>query len=1204
MVQLCNSIAWSTATPRVLTVPSLTERIYVKDQGIDAEWDFEPSDPGFDEGPLIGRGWTVYQYKQRSVFARDRAALASKLKSNCKGALRDLIERTKRRPTFYVLFSNLDLTSNQKRDLKSAIRAGCPPGAAVRVEIVAAAELAALLNNAPHIRAAFFGTPVFTPWPQAWNEHLQESRATTEIPLIGRSEELALLKGLLSDPTIKAILVSGPTGVGKQRLILEATRDRSLATLLAPDPSELSAHVIRSLLSLGNEVIIIVEAEDRTQIDQCVREALRLDGLRVVVSTSSPQNAPGLGFGQDSKTRLVELKPISNQASEELFHASGARLDYSLESWVLEQCGGNPEMLLLAAKLGADLRKSDNFLEQLAAACRRDIERDLGREAVVALRALALFDPIGVTEDAEDLRFACSIIGGGITESLVLRLLPSLSRSGYLRSQREMAKVVPSLLANDLARSALLGRREAFFEKWQDLSLGARSRLARRLRRLPDMRGFWAAAKRHGHFLTSFNQAISEPELLLAAASAIPEDVSALIEQELDSLPVHRRRRIAGGSRRSLLDVLEELLLRRPSSRVALKAIGLLAAAENENYSNNATGIFSDSFFPLHSQLPLPLSERLSLLREFASPTMAFECQLLAISAIKTAATGRHSVPLRPSIGATPFDPQPQMHWEDVRLYLSDLADLLIEFFQSESPRVADEAAKALPTVAGNCLIQTGRDDALTRLQWVVNQSLTDARIPTSELIGSLQFAKARIDDGYASAEDAAMKGRLQGYSKAIVRLIATVEDSTVATRIRRWVGGWAWGDSLADDRKDEEAIRELARLAAAEPTKLDEDTFAWLNSEDARRSGEFFWELGREDDSAHWLRHLTNVQSTAQGAQNLANYVGGIATRDRASADRILDSLEGDERIEGDTLILTTQRTPSKNLSVDRILRLLTRTGVNPAVATTAPVWIAELDPDNCARLLEAVAGPNAERASHVVRALGMWLHKKRLLTEPILILSWRCLSTEVSVSFNDDWDFNRLASACAEHAPEAGFDLLERLLARPRGSGGWNPFRYLDSHEFWETLRSHDRRRAVLLILESDADYFTLEKIVDSEMDEDELLEFARFGEEEAARAASIMSADSPGFWKLAMKIVAAYPSSELVVAALERPVYASGGFVLGPYSSFLGGRRQQVDWLRSQPIDVVAVRTWLEKVSDDLRRTIDDLQSREAERELQFE
>jgi hypothetical protein len=669
---MCNSIAWANAKQDAKSVPSFSERIYVSDLGIDAEWRFDASEEGLPESAFTGAGWTVYQYKQRSIIAQDRGTAVSKLKSGITGALKELIDRTGKRPGKYVLFTNLHLThetGGQKEQIRAAIRDGCSNRPRIAVEIVGAAELAAFLRVLPHVRMAFFGPARVLLWDEAWSRHLRE-KGLKEVPLLGRDTQLSTIKNWLDDSDARALVIIGPKGIGKTRLTLEATRDRNLVTVSAIGTDALSPIELRSLSRPEAETIVLLETEDADQIEGCIRETLASDHLRIIVSTSSPDNRPTVGLGQDQRIRLLELRPISALESDRLLCAADARIDYSLQSWVVSKCEGNPEMLLRAATVGEDLRNRGDFTTELAQAYERYVRRTLGERAIEALRTLSLMESTSLSrEDTAELEACCDFVG--VSSNAVLTEIETLQGAGVLTIRDKAAYVTPPLFADHLARSAMLGAGPALRTMWAKLSDQARVRLARRLSQVrgSEAEGFWSHVIDDTEMLRTIGNALKAGELFVLATSIFPDRVASFVDDALSEMSTQERREIDGAERRCLVHVIEDLLFRRVTSRQALVALSRLAEAEVEDFSNNSTGIFSGLFHPLHPQMPLPLEDRAWVLRDCASPASSAERRVLAVAAIDKSVSSL-TTGLCESRGPQPFDARPEMLVRDVRGYV------------------------------------------------------------------------------------------------------------------------------------------------------------------------------------------------------------------------------------------------------------------------------------------------------------------------------------------------------------------------------------------------------------------------------------------------------------------------------------------------------------------------------------------------------
>jgi hypothetical protein len=92
---LCNAVAWAYGRIAGLRQLSFTERVNVRDSGIDAEW-FITAPPEMLDTPLIKDGLNVFQYKQRDVSARSRAEIFNGLKHELQGAAEEVRRRTGR----------------------------------------------------------------------------------------------------------------------------------------------------------------------------------------------------------------------------------------------------------------------------------------------------------------------------------------------------------------------------------------------------------------------------------------------------------------------------------------------------------------------------------------------------------------------------------------------------------------------------------------------------------------------------------------------------------------------------------------------------------------------------------------------------------------------------------------------------------------------------------------------------------------------------------------------------------------------------------------------------------------------------------------------------------------------------------------------------------------------------------------------------
>jgi len=93
----------------------------------------------------------------------------------------------------------------------------------VEVEIIDAGMLSGLGGKTPGAEFLLGFAKAEDPWCEMERREKGTSRAA--VPLIGRDADLNAIKGLLTVEAVRVNRNKRPTGVGKTRLAIEATRD-------------------------------------------------------------------------------------------------------------------------------------------------------------------------------------------------------------------------------------------------------------------------------------------------------------------------------------------------------------------------------------------------------------------------------------------------------------------------------------------------------------------------------------------------------------------------------------------------------------------------------------------------------------------------------------------------------------------------------------------------------------------------------------------------------------------------------------------------------------------------------------------------------------------------------------------------------------------------------------------------------------------
>jgi hypothetical protein len=827
-----------------------------------------------------------------------------------------------------------------------------------------------------------------------------------------------------------------------------------------------------------------------------------------------------------------------------------------MEAWVIRQAGGNPGILLLAASLGAELRqKAENFTVDVADALKKKVRRKLGDEAIESLQLLSLLTNVGIKEKArQEIELICKWFGDTLQPQSVTKNLTRLADAGVVRVRGLYAEVIPPLFANALAVTILDGCFTKLLALFAALSQDGRLRLISRLQNLrgDEVDRFWNELFGQDGLFRDLQSALSNGHLLRLVAGAVPNRVVRLIESGFDKMSLEQRLSMPYMARNELVWILEgELLFRRKTSKKALRCLMMLAETEPANYSTSAISVLCECFRPLHSQLPLSLDERLSLLKEILSTKCSVELRLIGVKAIETGLNWTRYTFLRDGSGREPLDSQPAMTWGDVWSYVEELVDLLMMLARSEEPRLANSASTALPQAIANCVFQAPTEIAITRFQTVVDWVLThQVQISVSDLADALQLAKSMFNKDKDQTDDKEIVNKLEECIKHIETLINLLENSDFPIRLKRWAGNWSRGDheevgeGLLPLYRSDKELQVLAKEAVENPETLTDDLLTWLCSEEAKKAYEFFRWLGSMDSKQKWLSRIEKIGATKNGKVAFSTYYSGLSESDRPFVSKRLDELTEANQVSAEAIVCATRCLGGDLAGVKRMEKLIREERVNPIYVEQVlrcGRWINSLSPDEYLCLLKVIAGSNLENLAAVIDFFGMWLHSQLPVEGQLAEFAWQCLEAAppiTGITGTIDSYCDQLAAKLAQFDVERGFKLLEKLLVQPYGC--WNPInRYGQKREFCKVLYSNDRKRALRVVLSLSQRYiitYHLHGVVDQEKDADVLIAFALESENQAELVCEIIKFEQPGFWLIVLNIVEKFPDSEGIKVALS--------------------------------------------------------------------
>ena len=352
-----------------------------------------------------------------------------------------------------------------------------------------------------------------------------------------------------------------------------------------------------------------------------------------------------------------------------------------------------------------------------------------------------------------------------------------------------------------------------------------------------------------------------------------------------------------GPGRRNLINALENLALYRDLFRPSASLLLLLAEAENETWSNNATGVFAGLFSLGYGDVaPTSLApeDRLPILTSaLKGNAQRAELALKGFDralSIRSITRFGGDPPFRLKKGVERWIPKTYGEWFDAfRLYLRTLHSEL----RNLPERLQQRAIDIILSHARELLVvENLSSNALDTIFEMAQLPQTDRR----KIIATVE---------------AVLKYEKESLSPDVVSRLASLRDEMVGTsfhsRLRRYAGM-----DLLEDRFDQEGhlvdrtknhLRKLAEEVLAAPELLRSE-LGWLVTDEAKNGYRFGYALGQTDVSLRMWPEIREAYLTA-GSNANDYFVGGYfrAVFDRAPQiwETIIEELTEDSRMQAD---------------------------------------------------------------------------------------------------------------------------------------------------------------------------------------------------------------------------------------------------------------------------------------------------------------
>ena len=861
-------------------------------------------------------------------------------------------------------------------------------GLARWVEQYPALAVSPLLGGAGYVGQTF----------EAWSRSRRHQGEWTTSE--SRQNAIDGIRQVLEGDSQRDIHVDGVSGLGKTRLVLETLRGHALEplTIYAPAADDFRSPTLAHLQAQGRTAVVVIDECDAGRHEVYASVLTQDTSLRLVTM--------GEPSGKSTRSAMVGLEGLEGEAMASLLRANEPALWTEAIAVIVGLAGGNVDYALKAAK--ALLAAGGGYAGKLVteADISRFITDQLPEGALfLASGVLALFSRLGFdAEVAGELQLIANRLGP--PESDLRSAARHLERHGLLTHQGRFRSVGPQPVALYLAATAWreFGDRivvellpqldddmtERLFRRAADIGDPEVSRLAvDRVMAADGVLGSWEQLAAGGQSRLLVHLAVLAPE-----ATAVR--LEALISQATEAeLAAHR------SIRRNLIWALEKLVWHTDTFEVAADMLLRLAIAENEDFSNNATGTWAGLFGTMLPATAADPEMRLAYLTH-ASRSDDPRVRGLFLKAANHAFDRHETTMVSGELqGGTVVEPRgtPATYGEawDYRNGVTDLLRAMV----SEDP--AEEIAKEALSVLVSAIHPSLEIPPLNTHLAAALASLgdSDLRLVRKE-IESLRslFVRADVTDARPAA---------------LEELAAKLPPESADDRL------WALAQMNSWDKEDGQLADDI--LAAATALGDDQGPSALLEllAEGAPAAA---FEIGRT------LAKLASERF--QYVEDLAQYVGGANSAaivgylwqitedgDVAAFDDFIDSIDATalQKVE------LTVRGPVGEVANERLSRLIDEVTVADG-ARLMFRWMRDATADQLAERVVAWRSRMSSQSDYnaTVDLIALWLHGRsdsandRLLDAIAALLADRRRFPHLG---QQSWDWGRLAATVLGRDP-----------------------------------------------------------------------------------------------------------------------------------------------------------------------------------------
>lgn len=1137
-------------------VPQVTDRIRSRDGGVDAALTIELPLSGQRTAGLVNPGKTIYQFKWRSKRESILQAASEELKK---------LKDRSALPDYYVFVTNIDLTIPEHDKVKKELRKRCKKFPADHIVVVGASELRDRVNNDPRIRVAYFAVALGLCTLESAREAAERRYGNRDAPppLFDRVEEIAALRRFLDDSEGRAIVVSGPQGVGKTRIVSEALSSSPERVVWAREVPSQPTGLIQVLDESPHPAILVIEVD--AQPEMVLRKALEAARLKTIVIYPWPTVAPGAAN--------LPVRPLSDSDSEKLLGQLFPEMPYSHPAWLYDNFGGFPGLLLPAAValqsgIGPDPLQEPQY-EAILQAYEDRMLAGLGPPAVEALEPLCILPSFQIpTGSDNDLQALCSALGIDIAKVRrnfeLLRARNLVEQAGF--RDNGYFQVTPPLLARRIAKRVMRSVASQLSTLYGQLSPERRTGFVRRVAELQDepaVRRFLSWLFSKSGLFVDVQSIASNAASIRALAETVPVPTGRELHRVLEEATFEEWRAALANSdqwppdknRWEIVSALVALVQRTDTFEDGAKGLLSLAEVEqveNRGWTGNASRIFTEIFHWRHPHIPRDARLRARFLSSLVSSDSPRKRCVVAKAASHCLETQYALHAWRGEGVAPPESGWRATLWGEVHDALRPVVQVLRKLATDSDPDTRDEAIHGLSIVGG--IVTLGlAEEATAALEFLATCPLDGSQ--RSQLVEGVALLLATLQKVVAVAEGNEWRVTLQSCMTRGETLFTQLTSGDFRSRFFHWLGPTPLRAHrrMGERASYTETIEQGKKLAAetlANPSLFENDLQDWVTDVHAQNGGYFLRHLGELDCGRTWLQALGKRLGRPNGVSALGIYVAGWYAAAQEEAESYLDSVAGRGGKWSEAVVDATWRIGGSSQGAKRFLRCVAEGGVDRTHLARRLAWGSWYETLSIEDFLNLVAGlrygtPNVDWAL-LETFLRFWSDRREAWDQlgPVAI---ELLSNTAGAAppQHDIHDWDSLAAALVEWNADAGFNLLFAHLQK--GERGHSVFLAHHRNLLIEALSVRDRPRLVRMFLETSLKgpekwsvMMELPNLLHPETDTAVLFQFAQeTGLEAAGLVANNLDADLPGFWEMLPDFIARWGDDAEVRSGILRSI-----------------------------------------------------------------